>query len=90
MRFAISRLTRSLAAQLLCTYVAALILTTSVIAAVFWFGSVQEAGVTTQGQLSKAVDLIHRSLRFDSAAVPRAVVSLPSDFHGCFTISRPI
>jgi two-component system, OmpR family, sensor histidine kinase QseC len=82
MRFASSRLLRSLAAQLLWTYVAALTLTTCFMAGVIWFGSSQDAGVTTQGQLRQAADLIHRSLRFNSAGIPR--VSLPSDFSRVF------
>jgi two-component system sensor histidine kinase QseC len=84
MRFAISRMARSLAVQLLCTYVAALILTACFIAGVIWFGSSQDAGVATQGQLRTAVALIHRGLRFDAAGIPREVVSIPSDFSWVF------
>jgi two-component system, OmpR family, sensor histidine kinase QseC len=84
MRFASSRILRSLAARLLCTYVAALILTGCAVAGVIWFGSGRDVGVTTQGQLRKAVEVIHSSLRFDPAGVPRAVGSIPSDFSWIF------
>jgi two-component system, OmpR family, sensor histidine kinase QseC len=82
MRFVSFRWLHSLAAQLLCTYVAALILTTCCIACVLWFGFSQQASVTTQAQLRKATDLIHRSIRFDSAGFP--VLSLPSDLSWVF------
>jgi two-component system, OmpR family, sensor histidine kinase QseC len=78
MRFVSSRL-HSLAAQLLCTYVAALILTTCFIASVAWFDFRQDVSGTTQTQLRKAADLLHRSLRFDSAGRPVVAVLLPSD-----------
>jgi two-component system, OmpR family, sensor histidine kinase QseC len=84
MRFASSSLLRSLAAQLLCTYVAALILTTCSIAGVIWFGSGQVAGVTTQVQLRKLAELIEAGLRFDSAGAPVRVGSLPSDLSWVF------
>jgi two-component system, OmpR family, sensor histidine kinase QseC len=84
MRFASSRLLRSLAAQLLCTYVAALILTICSIAGVIWFGSSQVAGVTTQVQLRKLAELIQSGIRFDSAGAPVKVVSLPSDLSWIF------
>jgi len=84
MRFAISRSARSLAVQLLCTYVAALILTVCIIAAVIWSSSSQDVAVSTQGLLRKAADLIHRGLRFDAAGRPREVVSIPSDFSWVF------
>ena len=84
MRFASSCLLRSLAAQLLCTYVAALILTTCSIAGVIWFGSGQDAGVTTQVQLRKLAELIETGIRFDSAGAPVRVGSLPSDLSWVF------
>jgi signal transduction histidine kinase len=84
MRFASSRFLRSLAAQLLWTYVAALILTMCLIAGVVQFGAGQDAEVAAQGQLRKAADLIHRGLRFDSNGVPRAVESLSPDFSAVF------
>jgi two-component system sensor histidine kinase QseC len=84
MRFASFRFPRSLAAQLLCTYVAALTLTTCFIAGVIWFRFGQDADLPTQVQLGKVVGLIHRSLRFGSAGVPGVVVSLPSDLSGVF------
>jgi len=78
MRFVYFRWPRSLAAQLLCTYVAALTVTVCSIAGVIWYASNQDAGVTRQIQLQEAADLIRKSLRFDSAGVPQRVV-LPSD-----------
>jgi signal transduction histidine kinase len=80
MRFAFSRWLHSLAAQLLCTYVAALILTLCFIEAVIWIGSSQDASVTTQAQLRRAAGLIRQNLRFDAAGPPRAVGSLPYNF----------
>jgi two-component system sensor histidine kinase QseC len=84
MRFASSRFLRSLAAQLLCTYVAAMILTMCLIVGVLQFGAGQNAEVVTQVQLRRAVDTIHRGLRFDSDGVPRAVVALSPDFSAVF------
>jgi signal transduction histidine kinase len=84
MRFVSSRWLHSLAGQLLCTYVAALIFTTCVIGGVVWFRSSQDANVSAQAQLGRVADLIHRSLRFSSAGVPGVVVSLPSDLSGVF------
>jgi two-component system sensor histidine kinase QseC len=78
MRFVSSRL-HSLAAQLLCTYVAALILTTCCIACVIWLDVKQDVGGATQAQLRKAADLLHRGLRFDSAGLPVVVMPLPHD-----------
>ena len=90
MHFGSSSLLRSLAVRLLCTYVAALILTTCSIAVVIWVGSGQVAGVTTQVQLRKLAELIEAGLRFDSAGAPVRVVSLPSDSRGYFTTLRPM
>jgi two-component system, OmpR family, sensor histidine kinase QseC len=84
MRFASSSLLRSLAVQLLCTYVAALILTICSIAGVIWFGSGQVAGVTTQVQLRKLTEQIEGSIRFDSAGASVRAVSLPSDLSWIF------
>jgi signal transduction histidine kinase len=84
MRFASSRWQRSLAAQLLCTYVAGLILSICCIGGALWFAFNQDAGVSTQVQLRKTVDLIHRSLRFDSAGSPALVMALPSDLSWVF------
>jgi two-component system sensor histidine kinase QseC len=78
MRFVSSRWLRSLAARLLGTYVAALMLTMCFIACALWFSFSQDVSVTTQVQLRRAADLLHRSLRFDSAGLPVAVV-LPAD-----------
>jgi two-component system, OmpR family, sensor histidine kinase QseC len=84
MRFVPFRWRHSLAVQLLCTYVTALILTTCCVGCAIWFGFNRQAGVTTQAQLRKATDLVHRSLRFDSPAFPGVVVSLPSDLSRAF------
>jgi signal transduction histidine kinase len=56
MRFAFSRWLRSLAAQLLGTYVAALVLTTCFIACGLWFRFNQDAGVTTQIDMEGTTD----------------------------------
>jgi two-component system, OmpR family, sensor histidine kinase QseC len=77
MRFASSRWHHSLAAKLLCTYVAALILTTSFFAYVVWFDSGRDVNLATQKQLRRVSDMIHRGLRFDSAGLPVAVVIPP-------------
>src|ERR1700693_828464 len=79
MRFVSSRWLHSLAAQLLGTYVAGLILTTCCIGGAIWFGFSQNAGTTTQAQLDKGTDIIRRGIRFDSAGRPAAVVFFPSD-----------
>src|ERR1700730_17644566 len=78
MRFVTSRWLRSLAARLLGTYVAALLLTLCFIACALWFSLSQDVGVTTQVQLRRTADLLHRGLRFDSAGLLVAVV-LPPD-----------
>jgi two-component system sensor histidine kinase QseC len=77
MRFVSFRWLRSLAAQLLCTYVAVLILTTCCIACAIWFGLNQHAGATTQAQLRRVADLLHHGLRFDSAGRPEVIGPLP-------------
>jgi len=78
MRFVFFRWPRSLAVKLLCTYVAALILTMCFIAFPVWFSFRQDVSVATEGQLGKTAGLIHRSLRFDSAGLP-ATVMFPPD-----------
>jgi two-component system sensor histidine kinase QseC len=83
MRFVSSRWLRSLAARLLCTYVAALMLTACFVAGAFWFDSSQDDTVSTQAQLRKAADMVHRSVRFDSAGLPVAVL-IPSDLSWVF------
>ena len=84
MRFAISRLARSLAAQLLCTYIAALTLTVGFFVSVIWFDSSQDVAVSTQGLLRKAADQIQRGLQFDAAGMPRKVASISADFAWVF------
>jgi two-component system, OmpR family, sensor histidine kinase QseC len=78
MRFVSFRWLHSLAAQLLGTYVAALMLTTCFIACALWFSFTQDVSVTTRAQLRKSASLLHQSLRFDSAGRPAALV-LPSE-----------
>jgi two-component system sensor histidine kinase QseC len=83
MHFVSFRWLRSLASQLLCTYVAAVILTTCCIACAIWFGFSQNAGATPRA-LRKATDMIHRSLRFDSAGLTVVGVSLSPDLSRAF------
>jgi two-component system, OmpR family, sensor histidine kinase QseC len=78
MRFVFSRWLHSLAAQLLGTYVAALMLTTCFIACALWFSITRDVSATTETQLRRTASLLHQSLRFDSAGLPASVV-LPSD-----------
>ncbi len=78
MRFVSFRWLHSLAAKLLCTYVAALMLTMCFIAFPLWFSFNQDVSVANQAQLGRTADLIRRSLRFDSAGLP-AVVVFPPD-----------
>jgi two-component system sensor histidine kinase QseC len=82
MRFVSSRLLHSLAGQLLCTYVAALTLTTCFVVAVVWFRFGQEVNLGKAAE--KAADLVHQSIRFGSGPAPGIVVSLPSDLSGVF------
>src|SRR5712672_674448 len=77
MRFVSFRWLHSLAAKLLCTYVAALMLTMCFIAFPLWFAFSQDVSVATQAQLGRTTDLLRRSLRFDSAGLPAAVVFPP-------------
>jgi hypothetical protein len=87
MRFASFRYLRSLAAQLLVTYVAALILTMCCIVIAIWLGSSRDADMASQGQLRAAVELIHGSVRFNSAGVPvlaAGIASLPPDLSRVF------
>lgn len=87
MRFVSFRYLRSLGAQLLVTYVAALILTTCCIACAIWFGTRQDADMAFQPQLRGAVEIIRQSIRFDSAGIPvltRGVASLPPDLSWIF------
>jgi signal transduction histidine kinase len=79
MRFVSSRWLHSLAARLLATYVAALLLTTCFIACAIWFRFSQDVGVTTQAQLRAGADLLRQSIRFDSAGLPVVGVPLPAD-----------
>ena len=77
MRFVSSRWLHSLAARLLGTYVAALMLTMCFIACALWFRFSQDVSVTTQTQLRQATAMLHRNLRSDSAGLPVAVVLPP-------------
>jgi two-component system sensor histidine kinase QseC len=78
MRFVSFHWLHSLAAKLLCTYVAALVLTMCFIAFPLWFSFRQDVSVVIHAQLGRTANLLHRSLRFDSAGLPVAVV-LPPD-----------
>ncbi len=84
MRFAFSRLLHSLAVRLLCTYIAALLLTIASIATDIWFSADQDAGVTAKVQLQKLTKMIHRRIRFDSAQPPGVEVTFPSEFSWVF------
>jgi two-component system sensor histidine kinase QseC len=78
MRFVFSRWRHSLAAKLLGTYVAALMLTMCFVASGLWFSFSQDVSVATERQLQKAAGLLHRSLKFDPSGLP-VVVALPPD-----------
>jgi two-component system sensor histidine kinase QseC len=78
MRFVSSRWRHSLAAQLLGTYVAALMLTMCFIACALWFSFSQDVSKATETQLQRAAGLLHRSLKFDPAGLPVGV-ALPPD-----------
>jgi two-component system sensor histidine kinase QseC len=84
MRFVSCRWLHSLAVQLLCTYVTALIVTMCFIVGVIWLRSNEVANMPTQTQLGQVADLIRQHLRFGSAAAPGVVVSLPSDLSWVF------
>jgi len=84
MRFAPFRLPRSLAAQLLCTYLAALLLTIGCFAAATWLVSGQDPGVALQAQLRSVSYQIRGGLRYDSAGVPRSLDAFPADFSSVF------
>jgi two-component system sensor histidine kinase QseC len=84
MRFVSSRWLHSLAVQLLCTYVTALMVTMCFIVGVIWLRSNEVANMPTQEQLGQIAELIRQHLRFGSAAAPRVVVSLPSDLSWVF------
>ena len=72
MRFAPFPRLRSLAAQLLCTYAAALLLALSPMTGLLFSSSRQDAGIPTQEQLHRVAGLLQGSLQFDPAGVPRS------------------
>lgn len=84
MRSASFPLPRSLAAQLLCTYTAALLLTLGSITAVVWLSSQPDSEVPMQARLQKVAHLIKGGLEFDSSGAPRRVTSLPTDLSWVF------
>lgn len=84
MRFVSYRWLHSLAAQLLCTYVTALIVTMCFIAGVIWFRSNEVANMPTQTQLGQVDKFVRQGLRFGPAGAPRVDVSLPSDLSWVF------
>jgi two-component system, OmpR family, sensor histidine kinase QseC len=79
MRFASFRWRHSLVAKLLCTYVAALNLTMCFIGCVIWCEYHENGGEAVQVQLLKAADMLHQSIRFDSAGRPAVGVQLPDE-----------
>jgi two-component system sensor histidine kinase QseC len=80
MRFVFSRLLHSLAARLLCTYIAALLLTGTFI----WFKANQISGVTAQMQLQKVTETLQKRIRFNAAQAPGIGVTFPSEFSWVF------
>jgi signal transduction histidine kinase len=84
MRYVFFRLLHSLAVRLLCTYIAALLLTMACIAAIIWFSADQDAGVTAKVQLQKITEIIHKRIRFNSAQPPGIGVTAPSEFAWVF------
>ncbi len=76
MRFATFLRPRSLAAQLLCTYVTALLLTMTTLG-VLWLSSRQGAGLGAQEQLHTLASLIRKTIRFDADGSSR--IGLPLD-----------
>ena len=84
MRFVSSRLLHSLALRLLCTYIAALLVTLASIAAVLWFRTDQESGVTAKVQLQKLTEMIQQRVRFDAARPPGIGVTFPAEYSWVF------
>ncbi len=84
MRCVFSRLLHSLAVRLLCTYIAALLVTMASIAAVVWFSADQEAGVTAKVQLQKLTEIMQKRIRFNSARPPGIGVTFPAEFSWVF------
>jgi two-component system, OmpR family, sensor histidine kinase QseC len=87
MRFASFRLRHSLAAQLLATYLVAVVFTAATILCFVWFGSTQNIATSSQGQLKAVAEIIQRSVQFDSSGVPmlpKGVNSIPADLSWVF------
>jgi two-component system, OmpR family, sensor histidine kinase QseC len=84
MRSAFFRLLHSLAVRLLCTYIAALLVTMACIAAAIWFSADQDAGVNARVQLQKLSEILQKRMRFDRAQPPGIEVLLPNEFSWVF------
>jgi two-component system, OmpR family, sensor histidine kinase QseC len=84
MRFAHFPRLRSLATQLLCTYTAALLLTTCTIVGILLFNSRQVSEGQPGDALHKMADLVRVRLHFDSAGVPRSDIPLSIDWYRIF------
>jgi len=78
MPFAKVRWLHSLATKLLITYVAALLLTAGVIAAVVWIATGRDINITSRFDLNHESDMIQESLQFDATGRPVSL-RLPSD-----------
>ena len=85
MRFAHFPWRRSLATQLLCTYTAALLIMIATTVGIMWFSSLQDPGVTTQGQLRKVIGLVRDKLQFDTTGALRSHAPFDPDLSWVFT-----
>ena len=84
MRFAPFRWKPSLAAQLLCTYAAALLLTVTATVGIVWFGSRQDASFTRRDELPKISAMIRQRLRFDTTGILQNQVPIQSEWSWVF------
>ena len=84
MRFAHFPWRRSLATQLLCTYTAALLIMIATTVGIMWFSSLQDPGVTTQGQLRKVIGLVREKLQFDTTGALRSHAPFDPDLSWVF------
>jgi signal transduction histidine kinase len=79
MRCAFFRLLHSLAIRLLCTYIAALLVTMACIAAAICFSADRDAGVSAREQLQKFSEILQKRIRFDQSQRSGIEVLLPSE-----------
>lgn len=84
MRFVPFNWKPSLAAQLLCTYAAALLLTVTATVGIVWFGSRQDASFTKRDELPKISAMIRQRLRFDTTGTLQNQVPIQSDWSWVF------